>query len=144
MPIKERIVDLAALASLISACGTGTDATSTTFDDGSTPPWDQTTGTDTSTGGRTSGAGDHGATRGGEGDDALDSTVGTTSDRPDDTTSATTGASSSGGETRGEPLTDGGDELPPIPDLGGGNDDDGDDDDGDDGDDDDDDAAATP
>jgi len=137
MPIKERIVDLAALASLISACGTGTDATSTTFGDGSTPPWDQTTGTDTSTGGRTSGADDHGATRGGEGDDVADSTVGTTSGRPDDTTTSTSGASSAGGETRGEPLTDGGDELPPIPDLGGGEE-------SDDGDDDDDDAAATP
>ena len=137
MPIKERIVDLAALASLISACGTGTDATSTSLDDGSTPPWDQTTSTDTSTGGRTGGADEQGATRGGEGDDVLDSTAGTSTGRPDETTSTTSSTSSASSSSGGEPLTEGGDDLPPIPDLGGGEE-------GDDGDDDDDDAAATP
>src|SRR5262245_17831462 len=121
MPIKERLVDLAALASLVSACGgPSTVDPNTTFGDDSTPPWDQTTGTDTSSGGRTSGADDNGATQGAEGDEAVDSTVGTTSGRPDD---PTTSSSTSGGDTHGEPMTDGGDELPPIPDLGGGSDD---------------------
>jgi hypothetical protein len=138
MPLKERIVDLAALASLVSGCGTGTDVTSTTFGDGSTPPWDRATGTDTGTSPETHGNDDHGGTRGNDGDDGLDSTSG----RPGDTT--TTSSSSSGVDTPGEPMTGADGELPPIPDLGGGDDDGDDDDDDGDDDDDDDDAAATP
>jgi hypothetical protein len=131
MPIKERIVDLAAIATLVSGCGGTPEDATTTTGDSATPPWEQTgssgaTGRGDATDGN-SGTGDgdgDGTTRGNSG--GADTTGG---DAP--TSTSGRGTTDDDGSTTATDETGRDDELPPIPDLGGGMDTGEDDDDDD-------------